>query len=167
MTVHIQEWLRSIALPLIPQGARVAEIGALNVNGSARDILGARCGEWIGWDLVAGPGVDRVGQFHPADDEVFDLIVSCEAFEHDRQFWFTNQIARSAASRSRQAGGPGLYLITVPGLTVPYHSYGGDFYRFTQDAFRQVFFEGFQILSLAAVGPAPHQNICGLAVATA
>lgn len=167
MTPHILEWLQIHAKPLIPPGARVAEIGALNVNGSARDVLGAHCGEWIGWDTMPGPCVDRIGRFTVADDVHFDVVISCEAYEHDKNFWLTNDTARRVADRSRENGRAGLYIVTVPGLTVPYHSYGGDFYRFTQDAFQQVFFTGFGVLALHGVGPVPHQTLCGIAISQA
>jgi hypothetical protein len=163
MTPHILEWLDQVAKPLIPAGSRVAEIGALNVNGSARDVLGAHCGEWIGWDVTPGPGVDRVGRFDPTLEGEFDLVISCEAYEHDKRFWQTDSLVREHLRQGKQTGRAGLYLITVPGLTVPYHSYGGDFYRFTTDAFHQVFFADLHILALSGVGPAPHQNICGIA----
>jgi len=65
------------------RGARVVEIGARNINGSAREVFGPVASEYYGIDLVAGAGVDAV-----ADAETFappfapDLVVCCEVFEH-------------------------------------------------------------------------------------
>ncbi|MHC4091687.1 MAG: class I SAM-dependent methyltransferase [Planctomycetota bacterium] len=61
----------------------VLEIGSRNINGSVRDFF--RAGTYVGLDLSAGPGVDVV--CHAADYECqpgsFDVVISCEALEHD------------------------------------------------------------------------------------
>lgn len=64
--------------------AVVYEVGALNVNGQARDIVPAGWSAWVGFDLVDGPGVDHPGDaaellpsFPPCD-----VMVSTEVLEH-------------------------------------------------------------------------------------
>lgn len=64
--------------------AVVYEVGALNVNGQVRDMVPEGWREWVGFDLVAGDGVDHVGDaaqllpnFPPCD-----VMVSTEVLEH-------------------------------------------------------------------------------------
>jgi hypothetical protein len=39
-------------------GVSVLEVGSLNINGTVRDFFDAK--EYVGVDLIEGPGVDRV-----------------------------------------------------------------------------------------------------------
>jgi SAM-dependent methyltransferase len=65
-------------------GARVAEVGSLDVNGQARDHVPAGWDAWFGIDLRGGPGVSIVGDasqiLGPGDD--WDVIVCAEVLEH-------------------------------------------------------------------------------------
>lgn len=66
------------------QGAIVYEVGALNVNGQARDVVPPLWARWVGFDLVAGDGVDFVGdatEFLPGMLPC-DVMVSTEVLEH-------------------------------------------------------------------------------------
>lgn len=59
----------------------VLEFGSLNVNGTVRDLFP----HWnhLGVDLRPGPGVDVVADAGAFDTpQRFDVVVSCEAFEH-------------------------------------------------------------------------------------
>ncbi|MEJ5255102.1 MAG: methyltransferase domain-containing protein [Acidimicrobiales bacterium] len=63
-------------------GARVLEIGSLDINGSVRPLF-ATAASYHGLDLVAGPGVDEVAD--AADWRSaprFDVVVSTEVLEH-------------------------------------------------------------------------------------
>lgn len=73
---------------------KVLEIGSLNINGTLRDFFSS-C-DYTGIDVGDGPGVDIVcpGQEYDAPDETFDVVCSCECFEHN-PFWmetFLNMI---------------------------------------------------------------------------
>lgn len=63
-------------------GARVLEIGSLDINGSVRPLF-ADAGSYHGLDLAPGPGVDEVADAsewrRPAS---FDVVVSTEVLEH-------------------------------------------------------------------------------------
>lgn len=72
----VKECCRRIRTPI----GRCIEVGSLNVNGSARDHIVA--GEYIGIDMIAGCGVDIVGDFMLLDLPDADVIVSTEALEH-------------------------------------------------------------------------------------
>lgn len=64
-----------------PFWPRVVEFGARDVNGTVRDLIPHQT--WVGIDLTAGPGVDRVmdcRDYYPLTPP--DLIVCCEVLEH-------------------------------------------------------------------------------------
>lgn len=63
-------------------GQRVLEVGSRNVNGSIRSLFD--CFDYVGLDCAAGEGVDVVCLAHEyAPRHLFDVVISCEAFEHD------------------------------------------------------------------------------------
>ena len=64
-------------------GKRVLEVGSLNINGTVRDFF-TDC-DYIGCDLGEGRGVDIVcaGQDLDFPDDSFDVVLSCECFEHN------------------------------------------------------------------------------------
>jgi len=68
------------------KGTKVLEVGSLNINGSVRQFF--EPDQYIGCDLGEGAGVDIVCQGHelPYPDGSFDVVISCECFEHD-QHW--------------------------------------------------------------------------------
>jgi|Laugresbdmm110sd_1035091.scaffolds.fasta_scaffold02274_5 SAM-dependent methyltransferase len=63
---------------------KVIEIGSYIVNQSIRKYFKG-ASEYIGVDLIPGPGVDYVGSGNkaPFPDEYFTVSVSCECFEHN------------------------------------------------------------------------------------
>lgn len=73
----------------------VLEIGSLNINGTVRDFFKDTT-SYIGIDIGPGPCVDLVcqGQDYAAPDNTFDVVLSCECFEHT-PYWleiFKNMI---------------------------------------------------------------------------
>ena len=80
----------------------------------------------------------------------FDLVLCCSTLEHDKRFW------RSVPEMRRVLRPGGLLIISVPGYiadpehdkgrsTVTYRvHYAFDYYRFSEQAVRQIFFEGMQ-----------------------
>jgi SAM-dependent methyltransferase len=67
---------------------QVLEVGSLNINGTVRDYF-TEC-DYIGIDVAEGKGVDIVceGQNYNAPNDSFDVIISCECFEHNPE-WVT------------------------------------------------------------------------------
>jgi hypothetical protein len=64
---------------------RVIEVGSYNVNGSVRPLL-KDVKRYIGIDARPGPDVDYVARVQNVTSdfgEVADLVLSCEALEHD------------------------------------------------------------------------------------
>jgi len=68
---------------------RVLEIGSYQVNGSIRPFFQGSA--YLGVDLMEGAGVDVVSEGSELDrpDEIFDLSVSCECFEHNPKWLAT------------------------------------------------------------------------------
>ncbi len=64
-------------------GARVLEIGSLDINGTIRNRF-TDC-QYTGIDVAPGPGVDVVcqGQDFDGPDGSFDTVISCEVMEHN------------------------------------------------------------------------------------
>jgi SAM-dependent methyltransferase len=116
---------------------RVLEVGSLDINGSVRSCF-SRC-EYIGLDVAAGKGVDVVcqGQDYDAPDASFDVVLSCEAMEHN-PYWkatFLNMIRlcrpgglliMSCASTGRMEHGTARSEPTSSPLTV---GLGWNYYR--------------------------------------
>jgi SAM-dependent methyltransferase len=84
-------------------------------------------------------------------DESFDCVMSCSAMEHDPYFWRTVSETRRVLKKG------GLFVVGVPvyrtlptdcrrtTLTYARHglAYNADFYRFSEQAVREIFFEGY------------------------
>lgn len=70
-------------LPAFFAGARVIEMGSLDINGSVRGHFSG--GTYVGVDLAPGPGVDLVSGAHEIDhpDGSYDVAISSDCFEHN------------------------------------------------------------------------------------
>lgn len=68
------------------QGTRVLEVGSLDLNGSVRMFFEG-C-DYVGVDVAPGKGVDLVcqGQLLEFPTGHFDVVISCEAMEHN-PYW--------------------------------------------------------------------------------
>jgi SAM-dependent methyltransferase len=110
-------------------GGVVVEIGALDVNGSLREVCPKDL-TYIGIDMEAGPGVNLVVQPSsplPLKSGIADVVVSSSMFEHDAFFWQTFlEIARIAKPG-------GVIYINAPSNGF-YHRYPADNWRFYPDA---------------------------------
>jgi SAM-dependent methyltransferase len=93
---------------------RVLEVGSRNINGTVRDFFG-NC-IYIGIDCVQGKDVDLVCLAHEYDsEELFDTVISCEAFEHDPH------IDETIANCMRLLKPGGLFVATMAGRTRQEH----------------------------------------------
>ncbi len=87
----------------------------------------------------------------PFADASFDCVLSCSALEHDKYFWrSTAEVHRVLRPGGYFVVGVPIYM-TLPGdkdfttLTYARHgrAYDADYYRFSEQAVREVFFEGY------------------------
>lgn len=112
------------------KGAKVLDVGGLNVNGSFRGEYERDEMTYICLDIEEHPSVDVVmkpGEPFPFEDESFDLIVSTSCFEHDPCFWMTfREICRVVKK-------DGYIYINAPS-NGKYHTHPGDNWRFYSDA---------------------------------
>lgn len=58
----------------------VVEVGSRDINGGVRDLFPDA--EYLGFDLVDGPGVDIVGDFTELELDPADAVVCLEVLEH-------------------------------------------------------------------------------------
>lgn len=128
---------------------RVLEVGAYNVNGTIRDAFQHGSDSYLGVDMQEGPCVDevidatRLGERFEADS--FDTVLCCECLEHTLRPWLVVDGMRKVL----RAGG--LMVISTPTFGFPIHRHPVDCYRFGEDAYRQVLFDGFEIVQLEHV----------------
>ncbi len=107
---------------------------------------------------VTGNANDMSGVFK---DDTFDLVLCCSTLEHDKSFWL------SVAEMKRVTAPGGLLIIGVPGYvkdpdddegrsTKTYRvHYDFDYYRFSEQAVREVFFAGMRRVRVAKLGTPP------------
>lgn len=96
---------------LDPAGAyRGLDLGGVNVNGCARDILPNTT--WTGLDITPGPGVDIVADARTWEpDEWFDVVLSTELLEHvspwQKCVWTARQALKHGGVLILTCAGPG------------------------------------------------------------
>lgn len=136
MHASVRDWIAS-RLPLI-EGARIIDLGSLDVNGSVRPLARVlKPSEYVGVDLRAGTGVDVVGDvcsgFLKDRYGQFDIVVSAETLEHV-QTWplFVHEMKRLA-----KPGGHLLLTCRSPGFEL--HNHPGDYWRFTVEDLQAAF----------------------------
>jgi len=126
--------------------ARILEVGSRNVNGSVRTVLESRASEYIGIDLCDGPGVDLVlpvaNLQDRFSDERFDVVISTEVLEHCHN-WQETLYQMSTVLRQR-----GLLIITTRSPGFELHDYPGDYWRFSQGDFLEIFVPIGEVLLL-------------------
>jgi SAM-dependent methyltransferase len=115
-------------------------------------------------NLVKMPSADGITAVHGNandmtvfEDGMFELVLSNATLEHDKYFWL------SLAEMKRVLAPGGLLVIGTPGYvkdaehdhgktTATYRvHYKFDYYRFSDQAFRDVFFEGMEDVKVAAI----------------
>lgn len=107
------------------KGARVLEVGSLDVNGSLRSHVEAlQPSEYVGMDLHGGRGVDVVG-VENLPTHLADVVICTEVLEHAEDWKALVSLLKDRVKTG------GLILVTTRGPGFPRHDYPGDFWRFT------------------------------------
>jgi len=110
------------------KGRRVVEAGALNVNGSAREVIEAHePASYLGTDMRDGAGVDQVCMAEDLPVCCADVLVSTEMLEHAADW----QAAMRGMTEALAPGG--LLLLTCRGPGFPVHGYPEDHWRYTPE----------------------------------
>jgi SAM-dependent methyltransferase len=119
-------------------GKRIIEVGALNVNGSARPILEQyKPKQYVGVDLVKGPGVDIIcnaeNLLEKFSKNSCDILVSTELLEHIKDW-------RKTVSNFKNVVKPGgIILLTTRSIGFQYHAFPYDFWRYQIEDFQNIF----------------------------
>ena len=138
MNEAVLDFIRATVPASAVEGRTVLEVGSLDVNGSARQVLEPfHPRTYTGVDITPGRGVDRVlsasflvDEFGPA---AFDVVVSTEMLEHVQDWrWAIAQLKRVVAPG-------GLLVVTTRSPGFHHHGYPHDFWRFTVRDFERVF----------------------------
>lgn len=156
MTPEILTWLDLVARTWLPKPGRVLEVGAYNVNGTPRSVFEPYAESYIGTDMQAGSGVDIVSHnstlMSVFERQSFDTVICCEVLEHDSYFGDT------LTSMKRILKPSGYLIITTPTFGFPLHRYPKDYWRFGEDAYREVFFAGMEIIDIRHLNSAAGVN---------
>jgi len=110
-------------------GLRVLELGSLDPWGGYRDVVNMCAGnEYIGVDITAGPGVDKICTAEEITrvfgKDSFDVIIATELLEHVEDW-------RRAVSSIKNACRPGgRAILTMRSRGFGYHGVPRDYWRF-------------------------------------
>lgn len=148
MTPQIQNWVKASRKKFIKNPGRVLEIGSKDITGNIREHF-KDAKVYIGTDKERGFNVDLIIDAHDllkkfkAGD--FDIVLCFEMLEHDRQFWKTVEIMQKLVKKK------GYLIISAPTFGFPLHKHPKDYFRYGEDAFREILFAGLKILELSEV----------------
>ena len=123
---------------------RILEIGARDVTGVTQRQNYPGAGEYVGFDLHPGPGVDVVGDVHRLGDRFhpgsFDAALAISTFEHLLFPW------KAVLELNRVMRVGGLLLVVMHPVWPP-HELPWDFWRFPKGGFTGLFnaYTGFEI----------------------
>ena len=97
------------------ENVNVLEVGSAYINGTVRDFF-KNCG-YVGIDIAPANCVDIVceGSLYDAPDNFFDIVISCECFEHNRLWRETFQ------NMYRMCKSEGMILLTCASTGRPEH----------------------------------------------
>lgn len=136
MHESVFQWVKEKASKLTIGGARILEVGSLNVNGSVRSLF-TGADYYSGIDMQPGKGVDHVMKAthlkYMFESSSIDIVISTEMLEHDDEFW----ISMMEMGRVLKPGGH--LLVTARGNGFPLHSFPDDYWRFMPSGFKTLF----------------------------
>lgn len=135
MRPNIRHFLRECAGTL-PLRGPVLEVGSYQVQGQEGDIELRPLfpdEEFVGVDMRAGPGVDRVEDVMDMTfpDDSFATIVLAETLEHVED-------PQRAVDEVRRVCRPDGFVIATSLMDFPIHGYPSDYWRYTPEAFRRL-----------------------------
>jgi SAM-dependent methyltransferase len=128
--------------------AAVLEIGSRNVTGVRRRGLFPNAAEFVGFDVLAGQGVDVVGDAHRLASflprEHFDVVFAISVFEH---LLFPWKVVMEVNAVTKPGGL--VFVSTHPAW--PAHELPWDFWRYQPAGLRALFHHatGFELLTVS------------------
>ena len=147
MRAEVRNWVEAIVAEYQPQ-AVVLEVGALNINGTVRDLFPQE--GYLGLDKRPGAGVDVVGDICKAEIAfAFGTVVCCETLEHIARPWEALVTMHKALLPS------GLFIGTWC-FRYEMHNEPEDYWRVTPAAFRLLLEDaGFRDIRIDTEGDGP------------
>ena len=123
----------------------VLDIGSIDINGSPRHLFDC---EYTGVDRVEGKNVDvvRRGEDYILEYEGsgHDVLLCLNTMEHTNNFWHLSECIRLHLEKGSY------YFMSVPTVGFPVHQQP-DYYRFTEQAVREVLMKSFEVLELEQI----------------
>lgn len=125
---------------------RILDIGSKDRNLK----VGARAqfpnSEYIGIDLEKGSNVDMIADAYRLNSyfekDRFDAVLCLHLFEHVARPWIILENIKFIL----QTGG--IMYVSIPTIGYPVHNYPGDYWRVTEQAVREVIFDGYDVLDI-------------------
>ncbi|MGH8545288.1 MAG: class I SAM-dependent methyltransferase [Gammaproteobacteria bacterium] len=120
------------------EGKRILEVGAMDVNGSARQVITRfRPTSYVGVDIQPGPGVDELCNANDLVDRFgqssVDVVIATELIEHVREW---RRVIGSLLDVLRPDG---VLVITTRSLGYPFHGAPFDFWRYEPEDIEAIF----------------------------
>jgi len=148
-------WLENNKDLYFKEGDRVLDVGSFDVNGSPREFLEKEASEYVGIDIEMGKGVDIKMNGHDLESkfglETFDVIMCLNWSMMSLLCWVTLESMRRILKPN------GFLVISTPFINFPLHDYPDDFYRFTESAYKKVFFRNYAVLKVEKIFTKPNE----------
>ncbi len=129
---NMKRFVATHLAPFMESSLSIADVGAMDVNGSYKPLFEQPNWQYVGLDLEAGPNVDialNSAYSWPIGDNSFDVVVSGQALEHVEFVWQTVQ----EVARILKPGG--LCCLIAPSAG-PEHRFPVDCWRIYPDGMR-------------------------------
>jgi predicted SAM-dependent methyltransferase len=138
------EWIEEVNREFRLKPKRVLDVGSRDTNGNPRYLFPDS--EYIGIDFIEGENVDRVIDAHDLSSEFspnhFDTVLCLHLLEHVARPWLVLEEINWVIKDE------GYLYVAMPTVGYPVHEHPGDYWRATEQAMKEVIFNGYEILSL-------------------
>ena len=118
---------------------KLLDVGSLDTNEVNNNLRGDLVEfDYIGIDMRPGKNVDIVMNAHDIrknfEEELFDVVICMDTLEHDDKFWVTLENMKWVLKKG------GWLVVGAPSLGHGIHRHPKDYWRFTEDSFKEVIF---------------------------